>query len=261
MLKIFKDIYMWYMGVAMAGGLGFIFGIGVGFDKLALAIALMLLWVLVFAIVFSKMANKRYMKIAQKRENCRVGEYTATHEKFLKRKLDHRTEYAIRLNLFIGYCDLGELDKAENIIWEIEPKFKRKNARAATYEAAYYADMAHFYGLKKDEEKKREFYGKLEEALKNEKIAETPKMMWQRNIEKEKVHSLAKRGQTDEAIKFFEKAFEEEETLLGKVSVKLVLADIYTMKNDNEKAKEAVKYVIENGGDTYMVKEAEKMIK
>ena len=80
------------------------------------------------------------------------------------------------------------------------------------------------------------------------------KKLLMRSIQMGKVDALYRKGEYDEALKLLENQISK--TKVEAVNDAMMLARLYLAKNDTEKAKTKLQYVIENGNRLYAVTEA-----
>ena len=212
-----------------------------------------LLGLLSFAFVHieQRMINKRLAIMVEK---CQIREFISIWSKLLKRAKFFGMKQRFLLDHSTAYLSIKESSLAKQILDEVT--HFSNNKMGAINKVLYYNNLTSYYFQIDDIENALIANEKLKLALQNKKIVNEVRAGFLRNYEQCFVVSKMSKGNYDGAEDFFKEQFTYRNNLLGKVNAMHHLANIYLFEKDITKAKEALSYVCENGGDTYYAQEA-----
>ena len=214
------------------------------------------LWIFIVAIVLSLIAQKRVERIDQARtERCQVREALAAFEQIAAKKRVMRNKKVRRdtlVNLSAQYITLGDTARAAWLLGQIELS-PVKNAVSAANAAVYCNNYCCIFLQENN-------IDKAEQALADMKrVLDTPKMP---GIYKNKLLPLYQgkvlalklaKGELEGLDVAVNLLMQNADNLLTKVSYHKLLAEIYHRTGRDEQARDSLRFILENGGDTYYV--------
>ncbi|MCI8345855.1 MAG: tetratricopeptide repeat protein [Clostridia bacterium] len=225
---------------------------------------LMLLYGFLTAPIFNYITMRRLNKINKNLYNdCNITKYIEEYQKVYKKNTQKVFDITFRISLSTGYINLGQFEKALELLENGKPKFK--NNKIDTYnKIAYYNNLAIIYLQLNNLEKAREMIDKMKENINNSKLdkiklEETELLYETRKIELE----LAKEktlNNLENAKGLYLKLLENANKNNKKVYYNYKLAEIYKEFGDKEKEEKCFSYIIENGGDTYYVQKVKELM-
>ncbi len=260
MLQLYKRYYIPYILSAIVACIGIFFGIVI-FDLPPLAVMLAAMaWILLWSVLLNVLAGKTYKNtVIVLRDNCETDKYIQKMEAFYeKHRKSPKLAFFLKMNLFAGYSDKGDMEKAKDLLFDIDPTFA-DNSVGIWNAVVYYANVCTYFIQIND-------LKKAEAALESLKgFAEHPKLAPQKR-EQATEHYTAKSyklgmqtGNYDGAETYFSDLLAKEKTMIGKVGYTYALAEIHLHNGDTQKAAEALTFVIQNGGDTHYKTDADNL--
>ena len=215
-----------------------------------------IIWIFIVAIVLSLIAQKRVERIDKVRtERCQVREALAAYEQIAAKKRVMRNKTvrrAVLVGLSAQYITLGDTARAAWLLGQIDiPPVK--NATTAITAAAY---CNNYYCVFLQENN----IDRAEQALSDlKRILDSPKMA---DIYKSKLLPLYQgkvlalklaKGEFEGLDVAVELLMQNADNLLTKVSDHKMLAEIYHRTGRDAQARDSLRFILENGGDTYYV--------
>ncbi len=249
MLVAFKGLRVGYCISAIAGIVSIMFG-GTFFLPDFLAPILALVWVMVCYIIFFVVAQRRFNAIMALREECLTREYIKQLEPLLKNTKNKNIKRVLQLNLFAGYFDLGETERAKELLLSMDTKFP-DNANGLMHRSVYYANFFSYYRRTGQLDLAEEMLNVTKAVMQNSKMPPLFAEQIRRHWADRKYELQMERGDFEGAESHFLTVFESESKKLPKVCAAYELVLIYRHFGDGKKAQTFLDYVLSNGKDTY----------
>ena len=262
MLKMFKRSYALYWILVIPGAIAIYAAIWQKYphSNLALlAIPLIAIWIYAVATIAEIYALKLNEKIiALLTEECNPKDYIAFYEKALKTKKFNKIKNFILLNLNTGYHSSGDAEESKRILDMVNGFPSTKSG--AVNSVCYFNNLAGYYLRINDLENAENTLGNMKEALKNPKLNRMNYEIYYQLYNSKNVILNMLRGNYGGAEDHFNILFDKEKSLLGKVSAKYSLGELYLRVGNNEKDMLAYEYVLQNGKETYYAKKASEYL-
>ncbi len=216
-------------------------------------------WVIAVGLIFAialTIADNRKIKLLL---DCKPSDYIAYAQQIYPEIKNKQFKNSYRINLFVAFSDLGEIDKAREYLSEFDD-LPLSNMNAVLSKHAYYINQSVYYQMKGDLDCAESEFEKAKELLEANNVSPQAKdQLLKINMSHRFSLNIAN-GVFDGAEEFFTEYFNTQTTPRGKVVAKLNLAEIYVRSGDKDKAIEACDYVISNGGKTHFVNEAKAFL-
>lgn len=263
MIAIYKDLKIWYYIVS--SGIGVILAfvlISIGVRTIP-AILIIFLWVILWSLIFSKLAMNRTNSIARFREDCNIRTFLEKYSALLpNQKNGSMSDSLVKLNLAAGYIDKGDMRNAFNLMSKIQvppSRIKGSAALAATYHSNYSLAFIKEGNIGKAREALAACRKVLAES--NVPDRERPRYEWYCQLRQAQIDIISCNesaiGRAEEAFKTY---VNNATTLLERVSGNYWLARIAYMKSDREAEKKYLQFAASNGGDTIYAEEARRIL-
>ena len=225
---------------------------------------LVLLYGFLTAQIFNYITRRRLNKINNNLLNdCNIKKYVEEYQKVYKKDTQKVFNIVFRISLSTGYINLGQFEKALELLEDVKLKFK--NNKIDTYnKIAYYNNLASIYLELNNLEKTTEMIDKMKETIDNSKLdkikLEEIELLYEtRKIELELTKEKTLNNLENAKVLYI-KLLENAKTNSKRVYCNYKLSEIYKELGDKEKEEKCLDYVIENGGDTYFVQRAKELI-
>ena len=229
------------------------------FARLFLVLVIELLLVGVCGFVCTSIASKKYNKeVAILNQNCKVAEFIASQQKHMSKNIPLQTRHFIMLNLAVGHLYADNPDVAKDIIINIQPN--QGNAKNVMTEFSIYTVLSSYHSRLGNYDLMKYAIDNMELILSREP-KEKLRKYFSEIIERHKAVYRLKTGQFQGLEQCFINDFEKSGIFLVKVCAEYNLAKLYLSTGRMEEAVKAFEFVKENGGDTYMAKEAENFLR
>lgn len=196
-------------------------------------------------------------------DDCNAKKYIEKYEKLYKKNPQKQYDTFFRISLSTGYINLGQFEKALELLEKVKLNFK--NDKKGTYiKIAYYNNLASIYLQLNNLEKTTEMIDKMKETIDNSKLDKVKLEEIELLYETRKIELELTKEKTlnnlDSAKDFYLKLLQNANKNNKKVNYNYKLSEIYKELGDKQKEEESINYVIENGGDTYYVQKAKELM-
>lgn len=209
-------------------------------------------WILLLGFLLNKVAEKRIQRIQlQRTESCRIAPFIAFYEKCCRIKMPQREKELYRIILSFGYIEVGDFDKAKHLLQEVQTTFL-DTTEGMFAMACYYNNYAVCLLNEKNAQGAAASLGYMERAIESERLTESEREPLQQAYRIKRYLLDMLTGDYDGAMAFFRQLDESETTLpLERVIARYWLGQIYLHDQEEGKAAGYLRFVAENGGDTY----------
>ncbi len=258
-LKMFKGLLAAYYIIGVGGILAVCILVGACGGNSIVIILTAVMYALLTAFLFTMAANKKLNQLNSIRENCRTYLYISKLQKLLEKNQRGDNGFAIRMNLFAGYSDIGDKERAREMFSSIQPQFK-KNAQGVFQAAIYYLNLYMLQLWDRDFEKAGEALDTAKNYLDNPLLLPQQRMVLISNYMNKRIELSYKQGDFNGVEVYYRVVYDAANIPLEKVSAAYGLAEICIHNEADEKAKEYLTFILENGGDTYYVNRAKEML-
>ena len=255
MLKLFRELKIFYYVLAFIGGI-VLFGYFLVFRRAYfVGLGLALFWILFCSVFFNGQARRKMNQINDWRvKECRIRDFTLALEKLDRQKHAKQLDAFIKTTLSTGYHDLGEPEKAIAVL-SIPLKFS-ETAGGMAAELCCVNNLASSYLQLYDTEKAEPFLEQMKVLLSRPTLPPAIRSAYQQLYwDKQQIVRMI-RGDYSEAQAYFRQYIETHPFRLGKVVGNFYLAKAYIHGGYMEQAKRCIRFVIENGGDTFYATQA-----
>ncbi len=257
MLKVFNSTAVLYYLTCAVGVVLFICLLAIN-THFVIAMLLMAIWIFIAAFVFNYIAGKKVNKITKiMTDDCSVQECVDIYNNLLQRS-SPGTKTFLLLNLSVGYLNLGQSRFAKRTLDAIN-SFPNNRA-GVVYKAHYYNNLISYYLQINDIDSADHCVVELKNVLNNSKLYKSVRDTLFHFYTGQTFSINIQKGIYDGAEMIFNLTFERENRKIGKVFAKYTLGKIYLHYNEFDKAIDAFKFVIGNGGDSYYVEESELIL-
>lgn len=265
MIKLYDDLYAKYVLVSVLGGIIGMFVTLFLTTSTVISIFVLIFFVFFAAIHYGKEANKRVKEIYEHYDNCDIETYTNTFEEFYKKYNYKKLDAFIRIGLSTGYLAMGRYEEGLNILNDHEFTFKN-NENGLTSKIIYLNNLIIAYAELDNYESANEKFLELKELMKNkyvsnENVIDKARELYFRN----KMYLDLRQNPSKDTIKYAERFYldrlEISKIKVNDVKIQNNLAFIYRKLKNKKKEEECLKFVVENGGTLYIVKEAKDRLK
>lgn len=257
-MRLFRDLKFLYIMTVIVVGIGFgalLNAVSEKTDARVYALASSVIFMGVcFLLVFclNKVAAKRIQKIhLQRTDHCRIAPYIALYKKWCGLKIPQRQKDLCRMALSTGYIEVGDFDKAKHLLQEVQTTFL-DTTEGMFAMACYYNNYAVCLLNEKNAQGAAASLDYMERAIESERLTESERESLQQSYRIKRYLLDMLTGNYDDAMAFFRQLDESETTLpLERVIARYWLGQIYLHDQEEGKAAGYLRFVAENGGDTY----------
>lgn len=265
MLKLYDDLFLKYVLVAVFGGLFCMFLIFFLTGSTIFSFFFFALFVFIDAVYFNIQANKRVKKINNYYDDCDAKTFTECYEKlFIKSKNDKRLETAVRISLSTGYISLGKYKEALDLLCDFCPVFKN-NRIGITNKTVYLNNLIVIYRNLKKYEEAYDKLNELEQLMNNPDINSEQINLIEKIYMNNKISLDIDNKPNKENLKYAENYFKDKlkisKSKVETVNFNYKLAYISEKLKNKKDALEYLNFVVENGKSLYIVNDAKKRIK
>lgn len=258
---IYRDLRMGYY-LAVLAGAALLSVLGwQGVLGLYPAIGLGLVWVIFCALMVNYAERRRFVRLNDLRNQCRLREYAAACEKLypsaLARK-DNRTQRVLLINRSTAYLDLGQPRQALELLESMEWFFHAQTHQPDML-LAYYNNMAMCYLRLKEWDKAQEAMEKFKEVLDGPHLNQNQRAPFYLYYQTQAMLLDMGRGDYVGAEKFFLRVLEREKTPIGQVFYQACLLKIYLHQGEEAKLQACLDFLDANGGDTCFAQAAREL--
>ncbi len=243
MIKLFPGLFWTYMGAALGGALTIIV---LTQKDVFLACLLSFLWITACVWLFQFLAKKKYAKIMALRDNCRLEECASCYEKLLKRAPRRDQRFVLQMNLVTLYLDMGQTEKARQILYSADNRFPNKK-RYAHLQPIYWNQLCALCLLDQDYESAQNALERMELAAESKDLPPKARAQVQEMLQLRRAYVQIAQGNAEGAEELLTKALEVQKAPLGKAAYQYWLGRVYLLQQEPEKARQAWRYVAENG--------------
>lgn len=260
---VYRDIRLGYYLAVLAGGallvtLGFQGALG-----LYPAIGLGVVWVIFCALVVNVLERRRFARLNELRNQCRLREYAAACDKLYQSALarkDNRSQRVLLINRSTAYLDLGQPRQALELLESME-WFFRADTHQPTILLAYYNNMAMCYFRLKEWDKAQEMVEQYKQALDSANLNQNQRGGFYFIYQTQAMLLDMGRGDYVGAEKFFLRALEREKAPIGQVFYQSYLLKIYIHQGDQAKQQACLEFLASHGGDTCFAQAARDLLR
>ncbi len=164
-----------------------------------------------------------------------------------------------RLNLLAAHHDLGEYDKALYYLKQVDTKFP-DNAFGMSMSFAYRLNRSGLYMELDEMENAQRELDNARAILSSPIFPPALKDVCSMDLESQKLQLQMHLGDYSNTEEFYKNKFAADNTQRSKMLSQNSLAEIYLHFGNSAKAAEALRYVIEHGGQTRFVQEAKEKL-
>jgi len=211
------------------------------------------------ALMLVSAANKKVAKLTEETlKSCKIQEFIVIYENFQKQAEKHPKRLTrdailmIILNHSVGYLNLGDYTMAKLILEKL-PTFKAKKSEDI-FKFFYFNNWCNYYLGINDLEQAQSHLEKARQILDGNAHLKTK--YWDLHTSTKISFSIAKKDVEGVEVTL-QALLKNAKNSLQKVSRHYGLGQLYLHENRIDEACTMFKYVIENGGDTYFVNEAQ----
>jgi len=225
-------------------------------------------WVFFVAYLFELIAAYKFNKINELRsQELKFTEYIDTLEKlrtdakkYLKRtkKLHNRINTHILCNQSAAYLNIGENEKAYQIITSIATIPTNKFGAMLSFILQNNLFVYHY--REKNHQEMAEALDNMAKILQENKFSKAIGSEFENYYSDKKMMQDMSNGNYEDSEKFWQTRVTECKTLLDKISINFILAEVYIRNEKYDKAKSALDFVITYGKDCYCVKQAVELL-
>ncbi len=253
MFKNYKDLLFAYFVCGITGCIALI-SVFTVFEVQFVGGILAILWVLGCAIVFNKIAIKRFKNILSFAEKCEVEKALNRFYGFYKCNTKSKRDLFWALQISNCLLNLGKHDLALNMLLQYNPELLMKRKTEVAYRYSYYNTIAVCYSR----------LGKKEAALeafkKSDELFNSPHFNKKLKSSLEVTHKINYLIFTDdgthseEILYLLNDDLNKRESLLAQVCCRFSIVRILAKNGRLEEASEHIEFIKENGGDTVYAK-------
>ena len=264
MLRIFKGLNIaYYMVASFLGVILALALLAMGVGEIT-ALIIIMAWVIITTLIFNYLANRKASDLAAIRERCQTKEYISQCAKLLtNQKQGSMGDSIVRLNMAAGYLDMGEIQKAFDVMGRINPGANRRTVLGRGLAAVYHNN----YSLAFLKANKIDMAISALRSCYN--VINDPKFPAKEKARIENACRL-RQAQIDvvtgtenripAAEREFEKYIANAHSIIEKVAGRYWQARICYMKGLRDQEKSLLEYVAANGGDTSYAAEARRIL-
>ena len=273
-MKFYVDLSCWYYAIGIVSSILLLPLLFVLFPNDLNDMKLFYVW-LICALIwtgclysfFQSLAVKRLNKLAKVRsEECRIRDFKNAWEKFRNQKYlflvqqaRDNHEQAIKINLSAAYLDLGEAEKALELLLSVPEKFMN-NASGASYKMTWYNNLAAAYLKLHDVEHTEQMLAQMKEVLGHPKLSKSNREALEKAYQTKKILLAMEQGNYEGSEAFFLECLAKETPKLIQVYNHYYLAEVYRHFGNKEREQECLTFVADNGGDSIYAQEARKQL-
>lgn len=207
------------------------------------------------AFLFRMLAKKRFQKYTDLYNNCQIAEYLKASEQFLsKAKNPAYTEY-FKNSIFAACMMQPDFARAGRVLTGMQPVSQNPQN-----EMVYYSNLCVYFTKTQNFSQAQAALDSLKSMLNRPKLPEVLRTLTLHQIETCTQALQSEQGNYDGAKTFWENELLGATTTLQKVVIHAHLQDICLHENLLPEAKEHAAFILQNGGDTYFVKDAERVM-
>ncbi len=245
-------------GVVAVAGFGYFFYTGSVIRAFA--------WFLLCELMAQSMTKSKINKINRLRLNCEMNKYIASYEEILNKNqranfFNRNGRQIVLLNLILGYLDIGNLDKAEQLLFgEASYIPEQTSPKTLNYRILYCRYVVTYYMERGDLEKAEQNLVTFRELV--QKIpTDRPYQQGLQAHQGLKIDLELERGNLWEAEPYYTRLAEAKRpSRLTAVLTYMGLAKIYWWKQEQDNLEEAVRFVEENAGETWYGLKAKQLL-
>lgn len=221
------------------------------------------MWIILIAILLvfletlalKALAKKHFKQYTDLYYNCQIAEYLKASEDFLSKAKKPVIIELFRNNIFTACMAQLDLDRAGRLVKTMQP-----NIQNVQNEIVYYSNICIYFKEVKDFAHAQAALDSLKAIVSRPNLPEKAHQFALQQIQSLTYALNLKQGNYDGAKAFFENELLGATSKLKQVSVRYHLQDICLHENNVSEAKEHLAFILENGGDSYYVEEAKRMM-
>ncbi len=261
MLKLYKKAYYLTI-VLMVIGIFAVIGVFASvLDKPSLGVIFGLLYSFSISLVAEMIATTKHNKlITNLHNNCKMREFLNEYGKLAANAAGSYYALNVSLNLFFAYFNLGEFDRARGQIFSLSPK-NGNSLADAIINFVFFMNLFEAHACKGEYDLAEQALDEAERVIANPKIGRFQKEGFSRNIYTNRMKLNTLRGNFDGAEEAFSYALSNAASLIEMVGHSQMLAICLDHNGKKDEARERLKFIIENGGDTFYVDWAKNALK
>ncbi len=228
-------------------------------DSVFSGIGWLIAWTVFCCVAYFAALTSMEVRVCKHINECEPSKFISHAEKAYSRITEPVCKRNYSINLFAAYHALGNPDEGMKYLSSIKPEFPCDAAGALSKHAYYINRSAYFQGKKDFEGAELEFK-KAQEVINAPRLTDAGRRRVSQLNERHRYGLNIEMGIYEGAEEFYSKYFLEEKALLSRVDAQYNLALIYKHKGDVGRLRDACSFVINNGKETFYVKEAEKIL-
>jgi tetratricopeptide (TPR) repeat protein len=234
--------------LAFAGAMAIMLPPILGERPVLLPALLALAWIFICAGLFAFFACRRQKGLLQQLDDCHVRAYTERWEKLLPRTR-RKMRTTAQLNLAAGYLELGETQRAQELLRQIPTDFPANKA-GRLQQLAYDNALLTVYWQQGDVERAESVLRRYEADLHAAPNLPGREKLSAAYRRKATLLEMA-RGRFDGAEAFFRLLLQTDVTCRARVADHYALALICRREGRKEECREHLRHVLDHGGDTW----------
>lgn len=254
MISLFKDLKIAYFLTTFTGGISILLVMG-SYDINTPSYFIALLWILSCAIVFVKIATKRFNNmLASANKSCNIEESLNRLFAIYKGRTHKKTDLVVAIYISNLLLHFGKTDSAFKILLQYNPEMLFKNKKEVVYKFFYYSNLVACYNRFDKADEALDAYKKADETLNspyfNKKLKSECEIMHKANylVITDVINNC------DEILNLQKIALEKSKYLLSEVSTRFSIVSVLAACERLNEAEEHIKFIKENGGDTLYAK-------
>ncbi len=260
MQMFFKKSYIFTLIILTVGLFAIIGVFTFAYDKFLSGVGYGVLYAFIATLTAEIIAQRRHHKLINGLLlNCKTREFISKYEKPALGVKDGRMSLVVMINLFVGYFNLGDFERARSIIFSLHP-LNGTGAFDIAANITLFLNLYEAHACVGEYDLAEQALNSAEAMLSSPKLNRLQRDELSREMFCKRMSLNALKGRYEGAEEAFRYSLSNAKSPIAKVADSQMLAICLAKAGKNDEAREHIRFIIENGGDTFYVGWARKAL-